>query len=226
MLSITFNKLFTLLFVVIFFCACTRKVTPYDSGPKMSQKQIKETFQPILDFMNYQPGMSFADVGAGSGSTTVIMTSLMDNSTVYIQDIDSTTLQKKNLNRLIDYYSKQSGQNLRTKNKIETITGGTYHSNLPNYTFDLIYSNGAVHNFNSLDSMVIDLRKKLKPNGRLFLRDSFKSSKENYCVQCKKPLLSMDEFLLIMKRSGFKLIKESPNMKGHPIYGFSIARLY
>lgn len=220
------KKFYPVILLIFIFCACSRKVTPYDSGPAMSQKQIKETFQPILDFMNYQPGMSLADVGAGSGSNTVMMSSLMNNSTVYIQDIDSTTLQKKNLDKLIDYYSKQSEQNLRTKNKIETVIGGTRHSNLPNYAFDLIYSNGTVHSFSSLDSMVIDLRKKLKPNGRLFLRDSFKSSKKNYCTQCKKPLLSSDEFLLIMKRNGFKLIKESPNMKGYPIFGFSIARLY
>jgi len=72
--------------------------------------------------------------------------------------------------------------------------------------------------------MAIDLRKKLKLNGLLFLRDSFKSNKENYCHKCAKPLIALDEFLNRMKMNGFKLIKQSPDMKGHPIFGFSSAQ--
>lgn len=217
-----FKRLCIFLLAVFIISACTRKVTPYDSGPKMSRKKINDTFQPILDFMSYKPGMSFADVGAGSGSNTIMMSSLMNNSSVYIQDIDSSILAKKNLNKIIKYYSKQAKQDLGTKNKIEIVIGSSYQTNLPNSSFDLIYSNATVHSFISLDSVLIDLRKKLKPNGLLFLRDSFKSSKESYCTQCKKPLLSKEEFLLIMKRNHFKLIKQSPNMKGQPIFGFSL----
>ncbi len=215
---------FTFLLLLFIFCTCARKVTPYDNGPAMSQKKIKETFQPILDFMNYKPGMSFADVGAGSGAVTIMMSSLMENSTIYIQDIDSTLLRKNNLTKIIDYYSKQSGQNLRTKNNFHIAIGSTYQSNLPNAAFDLIYSNGTVHSFNSLDSMAIDLQKKLKPSGMLFLRDSFKSSKENYCHKCAKPLIAVEEFLIVMKMNGFKLIKQSSDMRGYPIFGFSSAQ--
>ena len=60
----------------------------------MSQKNIQKTFKPILEFMNYKPGMAFADVGAGSGAVTVIMASLMDSSLVYIQDIDTSVLKQ------------------------------------------------------------------------------------------------------------------------------------
>ena len=78
----------------------------------MSQKSIEKTFQPILQFMEYKSEMSFADVGAGSGAVTVMMTSLMDNSTVFIQDIDATILTEDNLNKIVNFYTKQSGQDL------------------------------------------------------------------------------------------------------------------
>jgi len=213
-----------LLFSAIFIShACSHKITPYDSGPAARQKEIKETFQPILDFMNYKPGMSFADVGAGSGSVTVSMSTLMDNSIVYIQDIDSLILNQKNINKLIAYYSKQHGRNLRDKITFQKVIGTATQTNLPNFTFDLIYSNGTVHSFSSLDSIAIDLRKKLKPSGLLFFRDSFKTVKENYCIKCKKRLLSTDDFLAIMKKYGFKLEKQLPDIRGYPIFGFSLA---
>lgn len=218
------NVLIFVLAILILF-GCSPKPMPYDNGPVMSQKNIKKTFQPILQFMNYKPGMSFADVGAGSGALTVMMASLMNNSSVYIQDIDTSVLKENNLKRIINFYSKQSRGDFRTRNKFSSIIGDIYHSSLPDSTFDLIYSNATVHNFNSLDSMAIDLGRKLKPNGVLFFRDSFRNDhgEGNYCSdpKCGKPLLTIDEFLAIMKRNNFKIVKQSADMSGYPVFGFS-----
>jgi hypothetical protein len=51
--------------IVLVFYSCSKKPLPYEKGPVMSQKSINKTFKPILEFMNYKPGMAFADVGAG-----------------------------------------------------------------------------------------------------------------------------------------------------------------
>lgn len=214
-----------IILITSFFYCCSPKSLPYENGPVMSQKNITKTFQPILQFMDYQPGMSFADVGAGSGALTVMMICLMDNSTVYIQDIDTTILTGGNLNKIIAFYSKQSGQDLKTKNKIHTTIGDVKRTNLPESSFDLIYSNGTVHNFTSIDSMMTDLGRKLKPGGQLFLRDSFKNdhNEKTFCSdpKCAKPLLTIDEFLDVMTRTGFKLTKQTPDMSGYPVFGFA-----
>jgi ubiquinone/menaquinone biosynthesis C-methylase UbiE len=212
---------------VFVFLACASKSLPYANGPAMNQKGIEKTFRPILQFMDYKPGMSLADVGAGSGALTVMMASLMDSSTVYIQDIDSTVLVADNLNKIIDYYSKQSGQDLRKKNKFYSKIGDAQRTNLPDSSFDLIYSNATVHSFTSIDSMMIDLAKKLKSGGLLFLRDSFKNDHKEgiFCSdpKCAKPLLTIAEFLDVMNRNGFKLVKRAPDMSGYPLFGFAVA---
>ncbi len=212
--------------LMVLFQGCAPTLSPYENGPVMSQKNIRKTFQPILQFMDYNSGMSFADVGAGSGALTVMMASLMDSSTIYIQDIDTTVLQANNVNNIIDFYSKQSQQDLRAKNKFHTTIGGLYQSNLPDSTFDLIYSNGTVHVFNSLDSMAVDLGRKLTSDGVLFLRDSFRNDhgEGDYCSDptCAKPLLSIEEFLMIMKRNGFQVVKQAPDMSGYPVFGFAL----
>jgi len=211
-------------FVIVLLQACSPKVSPYAHGPVMSEKDIRKSFESILQFMDVKPGAVFADVGASSGALTVMMTTLMDSATVYIQDIDQTSLQEDNLNKIIDFYSKQSHQDLRKKNKFHIIIGDRNHSNLPDGTFDLIYSNATIHVFDLPDTMLTDLSKKLKPDGKLFIRDCFKNDHGagNFCSDrsCAKPLRTIDEFLALMKRNRFKLIKQSPDMSGYPLFGF------
>jgi ubiquinone/menaquinone biosynthesis C-methylase UbiE len=200
---------------------------PYENGPVMKQKDIVETFEQLLEFMEYKPGMAFADVGAGSGALTVMMGSLMDSSVVYIQDINADVLNLPNVDKIVDYYSKQSGRNLRSNNKFELTLGTAFHTNLPDSTFDLVYSNATVHNFISLDSIAADLKKKLRRGGVLYLRDSFKKNDTEltFCPDptCARPLLTAQECLMVMQRNGFVVVKHAPNMSGHPIFGFAIA---
>lgn len=213
--------------IVIIFYGCAPQVMPYENGPVMSEKNIRKTFQPILQLMNYKPGMAFADVGAGSGALTVMMASLMDSSDVYIQDIDTTVLRENNVNKIINFFSEQGKEDLRVKNRFHTTIGDMEHSNLPDSAFDLIYSNATVHNFRSLDSMATDLRHKLKPNGILFLRDSFKNDHGagSFCSdpKCARPLLTIEEFLAVMKRNGYTVVRHAPDMSGYPVFGFAVA---
>ena len=211
---------------IILNISCSPKTTPFANGPVMSKKNIRKTFHPILEFMEVKPGIVFADVGASSGVFTVMMATLMNNSKFYIQDIDTAVLKSDNLNKIINYYSKQSKRDLKARNSFYTAIGDKLHSNLPDLSCDIIWSNGTVHNFTSIDSMMTDLGRKLKPGGLLFLRDSFKNDHKegSFCsdTKCAKPLLTIDEFLNVMNRNGFKLVKRTPDMSGYPVFGFAL----
>lgn len=191
----------------------------------MSKKNIRKTFLPILEFMEVKPGIHFADLGAGSGAFTVMMASLMDSVTVYIQDIDRQVLNEENVEKMIDFYSQRGYQNLRDKAQFHLIIGDTIHSNLPDSALDLIYTNATIHVFNQPDAMLQDLHKKLKHGGRIFIRDSFKNDHGagEFCTDptCAKPLLSIADFLALMQKNGFKLLKQSSDMSGYPVFGFT-----
>jgi ubiquinone/menaquinone biosynthesis C-methylase UbiE len=178
--------------------------------------------------MEYKPGMSFADVGAGSGEITVSMATLMDHSSIYIQDIDTVVLNDRTLTKFINEYSKQSHSDLRSKNNFHLTIGGVEQTNLPDATFDLIYTNATAHNFTAFDAMMTDIRKKLKPDGVLYLRDSFKGNngEGDKCSDpsCGRPLLTIEHFLDAMKKNGFELVKTNPNMSGYPVFGFKKTR--
>ncbi|MEQ1584864.1 MAG: methyltransferase domain-containing protein [Cyclobacteriaceae bacterium] len=208
-----------LLFLLAVGCA------PYANGPVFKIDDAKRTFGPILEFMQAQPGMQVADVGAGSGALTVIMATQLDSCTVYIQDIDKKILEQENVNKMIAYYSKKLGYDLGKRNTFHITHGSLGHSNLPDAVLDLIYSNATVHVFDQPDSMLSDLRKKLKFSGRIFIRDSFKGDQGEgeFCSdsKCGKRLYTIDEFLAIMDRNGFQLVKQSPNQSGYPVFGFA-----
>lgn len=115
-------------FVLVAVC---ESCAPYQYGPFNKEKEIHKVFPPILKFMDYKAGMTFADVGASSGAITIMMATLMDSSSIYIQDIDTSRLKAHNVEKIINYYSKQSKIDLRQKNKFQITIGDKEHSNLP-----------------------------------------------------------------------------------------------
>jgi ubiquinone/menaquinone biosynthesis C-methylase UbiE len=175
--------------------------------------------------MEAKPGMHIADVGAGSGALTVIMATQLDSCTVFIQEIDRKILEQKNLDKMIAHYSKELGYELGKRNDFKIVYGESTQSNLPDNTLDLIYVNATVHAFDKPDAMLTDLRNKLKPNGRIFVRDSFNGDKGEgqFCSdkKCGKRLYTIDEFLTLMDKNGFKQVKHSANLSGYPVFGFS-----
>jgi ubiquinone/menaquinone biosynthesis C-methylase UbiE len=214
-----FNRYILSLLLLLAACA------PYANGPVFKVEDAKSTFWPILEFMEAKPGMTVADVGAGSGALTVIMATQLDSCTVYIQDIDRKILEQENVNKMIAYYSKQLGYDLGKRNTFHVTYGDITQTNLPDGAFDLIYSNATVHVLDQPDEMLADLKRKLKPTGRIFIRDSFHGDQGEgeFCSdkKCGKRLLTIDEFLTMMDRNGFQLVKQSPNMSGYPLFGFS-----
>jgi ubiquinone/menaquinone biosynthesis C-methylase UbiE len=213
--------------LIISTSACAPKTKPFAHGATMNQKAIEKTFTPILAFMEMEPGYAFADVGAASGDFAVMMATLIDSTTIYIEDIDTTVLKQDNLNKIIDYYSAQCGHALRFKHKFVMVIGDTLQTNLPDATLDRIYTNATFHVFDDPEAMLNDLHKKLKPTGMLFIRDSFSGDHDEgaFCTDasCAKPLYTITQFLSLMKRNGFELVKENPDLSGYPVYGFALA---
>ncbi len=208
---------------VLLFGSCA----PYAKGPVFTTENAKKTFQPIINFMEVKPGMAVADVGAGSGALTVIMATQLDGCSVYIQDIDRVALQQKNVDKMIAYYSKRLGYKLGVRNQFHLVYGSITQSNLPDGSLDVIYSNATMHAFTEPDVMLQDLRKKLKPTSKIFIRDSFRGdhNESQYCSdsKCGRPLYTVSEFLAKMTKNGFQVVKQSPDMSGYPVFGFALA---
>ncbi len=213
-------RLILLALIVISSCA------PYAKGPVFTIEETNEIFHPYIEFMEIKPGMTVADVGAGSGIFTIVMATQFDSCKVLIQDIDQETLQQNNVDKMISHYSGKLGYDLGARNQFEIIYGTPTKSNLPDQSVDVIYTNATIHVFDAPNEMLQNLRKTLKPTGKIFIRDAFKgdNGKGDFCSdsKCAKPLYTIDEFLEMMNENGYKLLKQSPEMDGYPVFGFGL----
>ncbi|HWA34775.1 MAG TPA: methyltransferase domain-containing protein [Cyclobacteriaceae bacterium] len=216
-----------LLPVLLLATACaSSKMSPDPCGPTMDQKSVREVFGPIISYMEIRDGDSFADVGASGGGLTIMMSSLMTNNVIYVQDIDSACLNEAKVWNLVEYYSKQCHRDLANANKYKTVIGTVHKTNLPIAGIDKIYSNATFHQFSDVDGMLTDIYNTLKPDGSVFFRDSFSDKEEvEYCTdkaKCGLPLTKTADFLRAMERNGFVLVK-SQEFFGYPIYKFTKA---
>ena len=211
-----------LLLLSLFVVACS----PYSKGPVLSMDDAERSFKPLVELMEVQPGMSIADVGAGSGVLSVVMSTQLKGCTLYIQDIDKKVLTQKNLDKVLDHYSEKMGTDLRQRNDYRIVYGNVTSSNLPEREIDLIYSNATIHAFDNPDVMIRDLKTKLSGDGRIFIRDSFKEegAGEVFCEskQCARPLLSISELMALMDDQGFELVDQIPDLSGYPVFGFAV----
>ncbi len=213
----------TSLFLILLLCACA----PYAKGPVLSAENVQDTFKPLTEFMEISSGMTIADVGAGAGAYTVMMGSQLTDCSIIIQDIDSTILQQENVDKIILHYSEEFGQDLAGINDFRIIYGTTTSSNLPDTSIDVIYMNAVSHVLESPDAMMRDLKMKLKPTGKIFIRDAFRAhnGEGDVCSakDCAMPLLSIEELHALMERNGFRRYKESDDMDGYPVFGYIIS---
>ena len=216
------------LFRIVLIAVALPGCAPYAQGPVFTVEDAHETFQPLVELMEITPGMAVADVGAGSGALTVIMATQLDSCTVYIQDIDREILEQDNVNKMVSYYSKKLGYELGQRNDFQLVYGTVTESNLPDHAIDIIYSNATLHVLDHPEAMLQDLRQKLKPTGKIFIRDSFRGDHEEgaFCEdkKCGKSLYSIDEFKALMTDNGYHLIRETPDLSGYPVFGFEPAK--
>lgn len=190
----------------------------------MKQKHIQKKFQPLVELIGLSEGKVFASIGASSGANDVMLSTLVKDVTFYIQDIDKDCLNQQELDKILDYYSRQSKQNLVQKNYFEIIYGDENKTNLPNDIFDIIFTNGTFHVFLFQEGILADIYKKLKPNGYFFIRESIaRDGKLEYCPDEKcehKRLFYESEIIKMLENHNFKFIKKYDDFLGYPIFKF------
>ena len=194
---------------------------PYKCGPVLKKDNI-QVFDSLNQFLDIKPGSTFAEIGASSGYYNGAMGVFLNDVTIYIQDIDETCLNEKNLKKVLSYYSRFSDVPIEEKNSFHVRIGTDYKTNLPENSVDVAFANATFHVLEHPDSIVADLHRSLKANGTLSIRDEFvEDDVVKLCPykKCGKPITEFNEFQAIMNRNGFEMI-DSSNQFGHKIYKF------
>ena len=124
-----------------------------------SEREKEEHPEAALDAIGIQPGMTVADVGAGTGYITLkVARRVGPAGKVYAEDV-----QPEMLDRLRDNCASAHAGN------IEPVLGSESDPRLPPGRLDLVLLIDVYHEFSQPQKMLQALRRSLKPDGRLVL---------------------------------------------------------
>ncbi len=193
----------TLLLLTLALFSLT-SLTCLDTKPEFSYKvygnlaNFFENENDLLNFFEFKKGDVVAEIGALKGENIGGLALLTDSITFYVQDINTRTLNQKNFDKVIRKCEKYKKP---LASKFNLCLGTEKASNLPDATFDKIFLSATFHEFTFMDEMIIDISKKLKPGGKLYILESHCSGKthKNYTVE---------ETTAIMKKHNFHLVKK------------------
>jgi len=142
---------------------------PYDGSILYPDKTVIAQIlkDKCVDTICFKKGDVIADIGAANGAVEAMLSLFNDSLTFFIQDIDSSVCNQKNLNYIINHYQKIN--NKPFTNKFNVVIGSDEKTNLPDDTFDKILMLWTYQYFKQPHSIMTDLKLKLKSDGRLYI---------------------------------------------------------
>lgn len=168
-----------------------------------TEREIEEMPESALDSIGIKPGMTVADVGAGSGYFTVRMSKRVGNDgKVYAQDIQPEMLRI--LRRRLE---KANFTN------IETVLGTEGDPKLPADKMDLILMVDVYHEFAQPQKMLRKLRESLKDDGRMVLleyrkEDPYVPIRPEHKMSIAEAKLEVEDEGFILERVGNELPRQ------------------
>jgi len=152
----------------------------------------------VVKALGLKPGERIADIGAGTGVYTRLFAQAVGpTGKVYANDI-----APKFLAYIAENAAKEGLRN------VETLQGGDRTTNLPTASVDVIFNSDVYHHFEYPDSMNADLRRALKPGGRLYVLEFEKVpglSSANTMTHVRAP---KETVIAEITRAGFTLVEQ------------------
>jgi len=152
----------------------------------------------VVKALALKPGDAIADVGAGTGVFTRLFAQAVGaTGKVYATDIAPKFLAYINENAAKD----------GLKN-IQTLLGGDRSTNLPDASVDVVFHSDVYHHFEYPMTINADIRRALKPNGRLYVLEFEKVpglSSANTMTHVRAP---KETVIAEITKAGFTLVEQ------------------
>ncbi len=157
------------------------------------EREQEENPDAAIAALNLKPGMTVADVGAGTGFMSMKLAKAVGGTgKVYAEDVQPEMLQKVRENAVKAHASN-----------VKTVQGSYTDPMLPKSTMDLILLADVYHEFSEPQKMLHGIRDALKPDGRLVLLEY---RKEDPSIPIREDhKMTVAEVKTELEAEGFKL---------------------
>lgn len=163
------------------------------------EREIEENATQLIKNLNLKPGLRVADIGAGSGYHTRMISKQIGNGKVYAVDVEPEMILY-----LDERIKKEKLSNVQPVLSTETSVS------LPDTSIDIHLLVDVYHEFSFPYEMAMSMHQSLKPNGKLVLVE-FRSEDDAVPI---KPIHKMSEAQAVkeLKQAGFRLEKNIKNL--------------
>ena len=163
------------------------------------EREQEENTTQLLKNLAVQPGNVIADIGAGSGYHSTVLSKMVGNGKVYAVDVEREMIAYLN-----DRIKREGNKNiipvLSTEKKVS----------LPANSMDMMLLVDVYHEFSFPYEMAISMLEALKPGGKLVLVE-FRAEDPNVPIKAIHKM-SQQQAVKEFKAAGFSFEKNSSNL--------------
>jgi FkbM family methyltransferase len=163
------------------------------------EREKEERVTLLLKNMDLKPGMTVADIGAGSGYHAVLMAKMVGDGKIYAVDVEP---------KMIDYLNKRI-KDEGYKN-IKTILGKEQSVELPAGSIDIMIMVDVYHELSFPYEIARSMLDALKPGGKLFLIEYRAEDSSVPIKQVHK--MTQKQAVKELKAAGFSFVKNMGNL--------------
>ncbi|MEZ4919392.1 MAG: class I SAM-dependent methyltransferase [Saprospiraceae bacterium] len=173
------------------------------------------SFFEELDFFQLKSGQAIAEIGAGNGVFSLLLTVLgKDNR------IDVNELKRGFLAYFLQ--TAEANRSLMDGIQFHAIKGKKTDTGLDLETYDRIVIRNAFHHFSKKEAMLKSIKRALKPDGKLCLYEPITKTQSDLPTFCDL-VMDKSEMLQIIQGMGFNL-EETSDLEGMTLMRFSIKK--
>ncbi len=153
-------RLATVALAVLVVAVPLRAQLPDAKQVAQERRQAEFELPQLVDVLGLEPAMTVADVGAGFGATTVVLSKWIGTGRVFATDVG-----QRQLIAIRDYVKQEGLSN------VTVLEGAAAATNLPPECCDAIFMRDVYHHVTSVEAFNKSLLASLKPGGRLAIID-------------------------------------------------------
>ena len=173
-------------------------------------REVFDKRREIVAALDIRPGMTVADVGAGTGAFTVLFSEKVGaGGTAIAQDISPEFL------RGIEARARRE-----KLGNVRTVQGGEKDANLPPASVDLVFVCDTYHHFEYPQAMLASLQAALKPGGRLAVIDYEKIPGRSSAWVMGHVRAGREAVIAEIEAAGFRLLKSHALLRENFFFEF------
>ncbi len=159
--------------------------------------------QIIIDFLKLSITDKVADIGTGTGYSLVPIAGSNPNMIFTVEDIDSTTLNRKKLLAQIKRFGNKA--NIEQFN---IVYGTETSTNLPDASFNKVLMFDVIHELSDRQTMLNEIKRILQKGGSLFIEEILVHKPQKKEKHCDYPFFTEIAFKNLMQENKFLLKNE------------------